>query len=75
MARRMMACLLRARQKGTLSAEFRAADACSACPRWAASWGTFLPKHCRGNPGDDTVHFVRVAPGLYRLVDDVRTSH
>ena len=32
-----------------------------------------LPKHCRGNPGDNTVHFVRVAPGLYRLIDDVQT--
>ena len=33
----------------------------------------FHGKHCRGNPGDNTVHFVRVAPGLYRLIDDVQT--
>ena len=73
MTRRMMARLLRARQDGTLPEQFRAADARRACPRWAGSWGTFLPNHCRGNPGDNTVHFVRVAPGLYRLIDDVQT--
>jgi len=31
---------------------------------WA---GTFLPKHRVRNPGGYTEHFVRVAPGLYRL--------
>lgn len=31
---------------------------------WA---GTFLPKHCVGNPGGYTEHFVRIGRGLYRL--------
>lgn len=31
---------------------------------WAAN---FLPKHCRGNPGSETVHFRRVSRGLYCL--------
>ena len=67
---RMVACLRQARQNGTLPREFRAADARAACPRWAGSWGTFLAKHCRGNPGKDSVHFLRVARGLYRFIDD-----
>ena len=72
MTRRMIASLRQARHKGTLPIEFRASDARDACPRWAASWGTFLPKHCRGNPGNDSVHFVRVTRGLYRFIDDKR---
>ena len=63
----MIACLRRVRREGTLPVEFRAA-----CPRWAASWGTFLPKHCRGNPGRDSEHFVRLSRGLYRFIDDAR---
>ena len=31
---------------------------------WA---GNFLPKHCEGTNGPFTVHFVRVARGLYSL--------
>ena len=31
---------------------------------WA---GTFLPKHCVGNPGGFTELFVRVDRGVYRL--------
>ena len=67
MAGRMIACLRRARRDGTLPIEFRAA-----CPRWAASWGSFLSKHCRGNPGRDSVHFVRLTRGLDRFIDDAR---
>ena len=29
--------------------------------------GTFLPKHCVGNPGGDTELFTYVGRGLYRL--------
>jgi hypothetical protein len=31
---------------------------------WA---GTFLPKHCVGNPGNNTELFVKISRGLYRL--------
>ena len=68
----MIACLRRVRRKGTLPLEFRTADARAACPRCAASWGTFLPRHYRGNPGHDSVHFVRLTRGLYRFIDDAR---
>ena len=53
---------------GRLAEPFRAADVRAACPGWApATYNTFLPKHRAGNRGGDTVLFVRVAPGLYRL--------
>ena len=72
MTGRMIACLRRVRREGTLPVEFRAADARAACPRWSASRGTFLPRHCRGNPAHDSVHFVRLTRGLYRFIDDAR---
>jgi len=31
---------------------------------WA---GTFLPKHCVGNPGNNSELFIRVRKGLYKL--------
>ena len=53
---------------GRLNQPFRAADVKAACPGWANStYSTFLSKHCQGNPGGNTVHFVWVARGLYRL--------
>ena len=73
MTRRMMACLFRARQNGTLPEQFRAAGARSACPRWGCVMGNIPPQTPLGNPGDNTVHFLRVAPGLCRLVNDVQT--
>ena len=59
-------------RNGTLPIELRAGDARAACPRWAASWGTFLPKHCRGNPGHYSVHSERVTRGLSRFIDNAR---
>jgi len=29
--------------------------------------GTFLPKHCVGNPGGNTELFIKIRRGLYRL--------
>lgn len=53
---------------GRLTEPFGAADVRAACPRWALkTYGTFLPKHCEGNPGNYGVYFVRVVRGLYRL--------
>jgi hypothetical protein len=55
--------------RGKLIEPFRAADVNWACGITDA--GTFLPKHRVGNPGmngkRNTEHFVRIAPGLYRL--------
>jgi len=31
---------------------------------WA---GVFLPKHCVGNPGNNTELFIRIRKGLYKL--------
>jgi hypothetical protein len=40
-----------------------------ACPGWVdRTYHVFLSKHAIRNPGKDTELFVRVAPGLYRLV-------
>ena len=72
MTGRMMARVRHVRREGTPPAEFRAADARAACPRWAASRGSFLPWHCRSNPAHDSAHFVRVTCGHYRFIDDAR---
>lgn len=57
----------RAVRDSSLAQPFRAADVNRALRIWFA--GTFLPKHRVGNPGGNTEHFIRVAPGLYRLKD------
>jgi hypothetical protein len=52
-------------QAGRLSREFTPPDVNKALNiEWA---GTFLPKHRQGNPGGNTVLFVRVRKGVYRL--------
>lgn len=52
---------------GRLSREFTPADVNKALSiDWA---GTFLPKHRKGNPGGNTVLFVRVRAGVYRLCE------
>ena len=55
--------------EGRLSQPFRAADVRAACPGWASrTYHVFLAKHREGNRRGETVLFVRVASGLYRLV-------
>ncbi len=50
---------------GMLPRQFSSADVNRALRiDWA---GTFLPKHRKGNPGRNTVLFVRVRSGVYRL--------
>jgi hypothetical protein len=52
-------------RNGPLKQPFEPADVNAALGiEWA---GTFLPKHCVGNPGGNTELFVRVARGIYRL--------
>jgi hypothetical protein len=51
----------------TLARQFTPAQVNKALSiHWA---GTFLPKHRAGNPGGNTVLFVRVSSGVYRLRD------
>jgi hypothetical protein len=50
---------------GRISKQFRPVDVNTALGiDWA---GTFLPKHCVGNPGNNTELFVKISRGLYRL--------
>ena len=58
--------LRKARREGQLPTMFRLADVREI---HAGFPGSFLSKHRIGNPGGDTELFVRVAPGLYRLVE------
>ena len=51
-------------RSGALGSQFTPADVNQALKiHWA---GTFLPKHRKGNPGDET-EFVQLARGVYRL--------
>jgi len=50
---------------GRIPVQFRAADVTNALGiRFA---GTFLPKHCNGNLGNNSVLFIKLDRGLYRL--------
>jgi hypothetical protein len=50
---------------GRIPAQFKPADVNAALGIGCA--GTFLPKHCVGNPGNNTELFVKVSRGLYRI--------
>ncbi len=55
-----------------LAEPFNAASVKRACPGWGErTYHVFLPKHAQGNPGKNTVLFVRVALGSYRLAPGV----
>jgi hypothetical protein len=55
-------------REGRLPASFRPDDIRRACPGWADhTYGVFLPKHRRGNPGGYTVYFERHEDGTYSL--------
>ncbi|HWG12853.1 MAG TPA: hypothetical protein VG268_06245 [Streptosporangiaceae bacterium] len=59
----------RAVASGNLPQRFRPADARRACPGWADhTYGVFLPKHRRGNPGGYTEYFVQNPDGSYSLI-------
>lgn len=45
-------------------------DVRRACPGWADStYGVFLPKHRRGNPGGYSAYFERHPDGAYSLIN------
>lgn len=56
-------------RSGRLGARFRPNDVREACPGWADhTYGVFLPKHRRGNPGGYTAYFERHADGSYSML-------
>lgn len=64
--------LRRARGEGRLPTNFRPEDVRRACPGWADhTYGVFLPKHRRGNPGGCTVYFEQHADGTYSLLPTI----
>lgn len=70
MSGRFITEIRRAVKNGRLREPFTPDDVRRACPGFAPkTYNTFLPKHRRGNPGDDTELFERVRKGLYRLLD------
>ncbi len=55
--------------RGDLPRKFRPNDVRRACPGWADhTYGVFLPKHRRGNPGGYTAYFERHSDGSYSLI-------
>lgn len=51
---------------GRLSEPFGSDDVKRACPGWSdRTYVTFLSKHAVGNPSKTTELFLRVSPGLY----------
>lgn len=55
--------------RGDLPERFRPNDVRRACPGWANhTYGVFLPKHRRGNPGGYTEYFVQNPGGSYSLI-------
>ena len=59
----------RAIREGRLGSRFRPDDVRKACPGWAGhTYGVFLPKHRRNNPGGYTAYFERHADGSYSLL-------
>jgi hypothetical protein len=63
--RQTMRAIRRALADNRLAEPFRAAHVNHALQIAYAK--TFLPKHCEGNPGGESVRFIRVERGLYRL--------
>ena len=69
--RRFITRIREARHSGKLPERFRAADVRDACPGWKeTTYSVFLPKHRLGNPGGETVLFVRNQDGSYSLAED-----
>ena len=60
----------RAVREGRLAQPFRGSDVERACPGWGRrTYHVFLGKHRVGNPGGYIAYFIRVDPGVYRLLE------
>jgi hypothetical protein len=56
-------------RSGRLRDPFGPDDVRRVCPGWAEkTYGVFLPKHRRGNPGGCTVYFERHDDGSYSRI-------
>ena len=65
MERKTIRLIREAVHTGKIPTEFTPAQVNAALGiTWA---GTFLPKHCVGNPGGNTELFIKIRRGLYRL--------
>ena len=61
--------IVRAINEGTLNEPFKAEDFKNACPGFADNtYNVFLHKHARGNPGNVSILFERVAPSTFRCI-------
>jgi hypothetical protein len=59
----------RALARGELPQRFRPEDVRRACPGWADhTYGVFLPKNRRGDPGDYNEYFLQNPDGSYALI-------
>jgi hypothetical protein len=66
---RFVADIRKAVREGRLPKRFRAAEVRLACPGWADhTYGVFLPKHRKGNPGGYTAYFEQHKDGSYSLL-------
>jgi hypothetical protein len=63
------AAIVSAVKAGTLNEPFTVRNFKAACPDLGTgTYGTFLHKHSRGNPGGNSELFERVAPGSFRCI-------
>ena len=70
---RVYSAIVSAVRSGELTEPFSQADFRRACPGFhEGTYGSFLHKHSRGNPGGNTELFERVSPGRFRLLWPVR---
>lgn len=61
--------IYKAVKSGKLKEPFNAEMVKRACPGWSDnSYHAFLPKHAKGNPGGNSVLFIRVRRGFYRTI-------
>jgi hypothetical protein len=66
---RFVADIREAVRQGRLPKRFQPNDVRRACPGWAdKTYGAFLPKHRRGNPGGYTAYFEQHNDGSYSLL-------
>ena len=69
----LYSCIVEAVKKGKLKEPFTAKDVQRVCPQFAHNtYGTFLPKHRRNNPGGNSELFERVRRGQYKLLQPIK---
>jgi hypothetical protein len=65
--------IVKAIKNGELQEPFTVKDFKRACPNLGeGTYPVFLNKHRVGNPGGNTELFIRIAPGLFKMVRPYR---